>query len=205
MPEVGGVDVSRETIQALEEFTGLLTKWNRSINLVAKSTIADIWQRHIVDSAQILTWETQNRQNWLDIGSGGGLPGMIVSIILHELDPSAIVTLVESDQRKAAFLRSAATALNLNAKIKAQRVEALLPANANVLSARALTSLNGLFDSGERHLLPDGCLLLLKGRTYADEIAEARKTWHFDVVTRPSMTDNEAKMLMIRNLERANA
>lgn len=205
MPDVAGVDVSRETVDALEVFTELLAKWNKSINLVAKSTIPDIWNRHIVDSAQLLTWDLPEQTNWIDIGSGGGLPGIVAAIILKEVQPSAALTLVESDQRKSAFLRTASTAFGLNTQIKAERAENLTPAHANILSARALMPLSGLLDLGERHLTQDGRLLLLKGRTYQQEISDAQKHWKFDVVARPSLTDNEAKMLEIRNIERANA
>jgi len=153
---------------------------------------------------QVDKWDIPQQPNWIDVGSGGGLPGIVIAVILKEHRPSAILTLVESDQRKSAFLRTAATTLGLNIQIKADRAESLLPAKASILSARALMSLDGLLALGERHLTPDGCLLLLKGRTYAEEIKKAEETWNFDVVARPSLTDNEAKMLQIRNLERAN-
>ena len=204
MPQVAGIDVSRETIDALKEFADLLTKWNRSINLVAKSTIPDIWNRHIIDSAQLLGWDLQEPPNWIDIGSGGGLPGIVVAIILKDSHPTGTVTLVESDQRKSAFLRTAATTLGLSAEIKAERAEMLAPVDANVLSARALMPLEGLLSLGQRHLKIDGRLLLLKGRTYKEELEAAQKHWKFDVVARPSLTDNEAKMLEIRNVARAN-
>lgn len=205
MPDVAGVDVSRETVDALEAFAELLAKWNKSINLVAKSTIPDIWNRHIVDSAQLLNWNLPEQTNWIDIGSGGGLPGIVAAIILKEVQPTATITLVESDQRKSAFLRTASTTFDLNTQIKAVRAESLTPAHANILSARALMPLDGLLDLGERHLTQDGRLLLLKGRTYQQEISDAQKHWKFDVVARASLTDNEAKMLEIRNIERANA
>lgn len=204
MHQIAGIDVSRETINALEKFAELLEKWNRSINLVSKTTIPDIWNRHIVDSAQLLALELPEKPEWLDIGSGGGLPGIVVAVILRETHPNAFVTLVESDQRKAAFLRTAASTLDLTLAIKAERVETLVPASADILSARALMSLDGLLALGQRHLKPDGRLFLLKGRSYQEEISAAQKHWKFDVVARPSITDNEAKVLEIRNIERAN-
>jgi 16S rRNA (guanine527-N7)-methyltransferase len=205
MPQIAGLDVSRETIERLEVYSNLLIKWNASINLVSKLTIPDLWNRHIADSAQLLCWDVPIKADWIDIGSGGGLPGIVVAAILKETDPSAKVTMVESDQRKSAFLRVAATTLDLQVGIIAERAETLEPAHANVLSARALMSLDGLLSLGKRHILQDGCLLLLKGRSFQDEIEQARQNWHFDVVERPSITDNEAKMLQIRNIERANA
>lgn len=192
-------------MEALETFAALLSKWNRSINLVARSTIPDIWSRHIVDSAQLLTWDIPENPTWIDVGSGGGLPGIVVATILKETHPLAQVTLVESDQRKSAFLRTAARTLGLSTNILASRAEAIPSAEATILSARALMSLDGLLELGQRHLVPDGRLLLLKGRSYEDEIKTAMQDWHFDVVARPSITDNEAKMLQIRNIKRANA
>lgn len=205
MPLIAGLSVSRETFDALEGFSELLSKWNRSINLVSKSTVPEIWQRHIVDSAQLLTWDIPAAPHWIDIGSGGGLPGIVIAIILKETHPSASITLVESDQRKAAFLRTATRTFDLGVSVIAARAENLPATNANILSARALTSLDGLFDLAMIHLADDGKLLLHKGRTYRDEMAEAQKRWKFDVVERDSITDNEARMLEIRNITRANA
>lgn len=204
MPALAGLDVSRETIDNLEEFGELLLKWNKSINLIAKSTVPDIWDRHICDSAQLINMAPEGVNNWLDVGSGGGLPGIVVATILKEQQPNAVVTMVESDQRKATFLRTAVRVLNLNSKVIAERAENVLPAGTDVLSARALMPLSGLCKLAERHLQPNGKMIVLKGRTSQEEVDEARKSWHFDVVAHTSLTDNEAKVLEIGKLKRVS-
>ena len=133
-----GVDVSRETVQTLLDFEMLVRKWTTAINLVSKSTVSEIWQRHISDSAQIFQYLPAGAKNWLDLGSGGGFPGIVVSILARELAPGLRVTLVESDRRKATFLRQAAQQFGLDVVVLDKRIESIPPQAADVLSARAL-------------------------------------------------------------------
>jgi len=144
MTELGGVSVSRETIERLKAYQALLEKWNGAINLVARSTISSFWERHVVDSAQLYSQMPVGCQNWLDAGSGGGLPGIVIAGIAKEHAPSMTVHLVESDQRKATFLRRVVETLDLNAKVSIARIEAIPVQSADVFSARALASLNVL-------------------------------------------------------------
>ena len=117
--------VSRETLDRLEALEALLKKWNPAINLVAKSTLGSAWDRHILDSAQLYTLAPPKVAHWADLGSGGGFPGLVIAALSHELDPDRRVTLVESDRRKATFLREAARQLGLSAEIRDERIESL--------------------------------------------------------------------------------
>lgn len=205
MEDFCGLDVSRETIERLRMFTELLLKWNKRINLIARSTTADAWNRHIQDSAQIMQFVSSGVVQWVDVGSGGGLPGVVVATILAEMQPKARMTLIESDQRKSVFLRTAIRELDLNANVIAQRAEKTESVSADVFSARALMPLGGLIDLFLHHTEPDAQMLVLKGRTAQEEIDFAQKQWNFDVVAHQSITDNEAKILDIRNVRRAHA
>lgn len=199
---VGGLSVSRETFQALQDFESLVRRWNSAINLVSKSTLPQLWGRHIVDSAQIFSLCPPHAQRWVDLGSGGGFPGLVVAIIACEHAPDLRVTLVESDLRKATFLRQAAQALNLSVSVLAERIEGLEPLQADVLSARALAALPVLVGYGAHHLKPDGIAIFPKGARYREELAQARKDWAFDVDSRPSLSEGEAAILVIRNIHR---
>ncbi|MBL0936847.1 MAG: 16S rRNA (guanine(527)-N(7))-methyltransferase RsmG [Rhizobiaceae bacterium] len=194
-------DVSRETYEQLLIFERLFHHWNKSINLAASGSREDFWSRHIVDSAQL--WRHQKTDtNWTDIGSGGGLPGIVVAVLGK---PAGVtVTLVESNRKKAAFLRSAAVELGLTAFVRPERVETavqiLTPA---IVSARALAPLSRLLDLTERWLRPEaGRALFPKGRDFQQEIREARDHWRFDLVEHASMVDAMSRVLELSNVER---
>jgi 16S rRNA (guanine527-N7)-methyltransferase len=201
---VAGLHVSRETFLALQSFEDLVRRWTPAINLVSKNTLTNLWDRHIVDSAQIFAAGPESAQKWADLGSGGGFPGLVVAVLAKELRPSLHVTLVEADLRKATFLRQAALALGLNVDVVSQRIESLPSLQADVLSARALASLSSLLEFAEAHLLSGGVAIFPKGERYAEELSQARKAWAFDVEPRPSLLEAEAVILVIRNIHRAN-
>ena len=199
---IAGVSVSRETMTDLESFSSLVTKWTPKINLIARGSVDQIWGRHIEDSVQLYKYAPKNYEKWVDIGSGGGFPGIVMSILAKADQPSAEFTLIESDQRKATFLRTAARELNLSVKVIAERIEAAEPQGADVVSARALTSLSGLLGLASRHLQPGGTALFHKGRQAQQEVAEAQKNWSFDLEEYHSITDPDARILAIRRIEK---
>ncbi|KAM3106419.1 16S rRNA (guanine(527)-N(7))-methyltransferase RsmG [Phormidesmis sp. 146-33] len=201
---VAGFDVSRETFAALRSFESLVRKWTPAINLVSKSSVNTLWDRHVVDSAQVFSVvPTESVKRWVDLGSGGGFPGLVVAILAKELRPALRVTLVEADLRKAAFLQQAAHALSLNVEVLRSRIESLAPLNADVLSARALAPLAQLLEFAEKHLSENGTAVFPKGARFSDEIADARKVWSFDIDTQSSVSDSDASILLIRNIHRA--
>ncbi len=197
---VGGQNVSRETYERLECFAALVRKWTTKINLIAPATVDHIWSRHIDDSAMIYGLVDQSTKKWTDIGSGGGFPGVVVAILAKDDAPETQITLIESDQRKATFLRTAVRSLDLNAHVLAERIETAPRQGADIVSARALASLYGMMPLLHRHLSGTGSALLHKGRNYQQEIAQARENWSFDLEEFPSFTDPDARLLKIKGI-----
>mgnify|MGYP000285718702 CR=1 FL=1 len=198
--QLGGVDVSRETIQNLEDFAVLVTKWTPKINLIAKGSVPDIWDRHIIDSVQLYRFAPKVYEKWADLGSGGGFPGIILAILAKEKQPNAHFTLIESDQRKSTFLRTAARELRLSITVIAERIEQTAPLGADVVSARALAPLPSLLPLVGRHMRDGGICLLHKGKQAAQEVADAKNDWSFDLEDHASMTDPEARLLIIQRI-----
>ena len=196
--------VSRETYQALTDLEAMVLRWNGAVNLVGTSTLRTIRERHVLDSAQLYALAPAAARHWVDLGSGGGFPGLVVAVIAQELRPALKMTLVEADLRKATFLREAARSLNLTATVHACRIEALPPQRADVLSARALAPLPLLLSYLERHMDTSGVALLPKGARHAEEVTAARQRWTFELETIASVSDPNAGVLVIRNSHRAN-
>ncbi|SMH44964.1 16S rRNA (guanine(527)-N(7))-methyltransferase RsmG [Maritimibacter sp. HL-12] len=206
MTEAGGpelfADVSRETRERLHVYAALLERWNPRINLVSASTIPMLWTRHFLDSAQILDLTEDNVKLWADLGTGGGFPGLIVAILARETRPDMQVVCVESDQRKAAFLRTVTRETGISAQIVAQRIEDLDPLGADILSARALAPLPALLGHASRHLVSGGHAVFLKGAGYRKEVNDALESWSFELDTYPSQTDPDAVILKIGDIRR---
>lgn len=188
--------VSRET-DALLKYAALVRKWNPAINLVAPSTLADFEQRHIEDCRQVVELSAGASGSWLDIGSGGGLPGLVIAIER----PDLAITLIESDQRKASFLRNAVRELGLqNTRIIADRIENVPRLDVANVSARALAPLRLLMAYVETHLAPTGRAWLMKGRNWQAEVQKANAEWTFEHKTHPSRTDPDAAILEISGI-----
>ncbi|MBT0957692.1 16S rRNA (guanine(527)-N(7))-methyltransferase RsmG [Alphaproteobacteria bacterium KMM 3653] len=200
---LGGYDVSRETTEKLQQYVDLLRKWNPHINLVSKSTLADAWVRHISDSLQLIQWGGEKDAVWVDVGSGGGMPGIPCAIFLQEKSPDSRVHLVESDQRKATFLRTVSRETKTPLQVHPMRIEKYTAGTADVLTARALAPLSDLLGHAERLLAPNGKCLFLKGANHMIEVEEARKTWHFNVIAHQSRTGAESAVLEIGDIRRA--
>ncbi|WP_299547938.1 16S rRNA (guanine(527)-N(7))-methyltransferase RsmG [uncultured Tateyamaria sp.] len=192
-------NVSRETLDKLQGYAALIRKWTPKINLVAKSTIDDIEARHIWDSAQI---HTSRQGVWADLGSGGGLPGVVVAIFAQADGLDAAVTLVESDQRKATFLRTCARELDLPMKVVAQRVEDVQGLQAQTISARALAPLDSLLSLAKPHVAKCGLCLFQKGAHWQEEVEAAQQNWRFSYDAMPSKTNAEAVVLKIKDVTR---
>ena len=194
-------DVSRETVERLEAYIALLTRWNARINLVAPATIKTAWARHIVDSAQLFGLAPAWASSWIDLGSGAGLPGLPIAALAAEKAPGLRVTLVESDTRKAAFLATAAREMDLRVSIEPRRIEALGPGNYDVVSARALAPLDRLCALAHRFAAPGTIFLFLKGARLDSELTAAAESWHIQAERIVSRTDPEATVLRILELE----
>lgn len=195
------LNVSRETIDRLKMFESVLKKWNAKINLISRHSVPDIWRRHIVDSIQVYR-SVDAAGHWTDIGSGGGLPGIVVAIMASEESPETRVTLIESDQRKCAFLRNAARECGARVEVISKRIELVEPQCADVLSARALADLSKLLEYCERHLDPKGVAVFPKGANWKKEVDNAFKTWRFDFEPITSLTEPDAVLLKIKGVAR---
>lgn len=194
--------VSRETQDRLKIYADLLTVWTKKINLISAATVPDVWTRHIQDSAQLYKLAPKGWRVWVDLGSGGGLPGVVIAILAAE-DSVGGVVLVESDARKCAFLRTAVRETGVKAQVVQARVETLDPLAADVLSARALASLTDLLGYAQRHLAADGMALFPKGQKAQAELDEALERWTFACEKHPSETDASGVILSIGDVKRA--
>jgi 16S rRNA (guanine527-N7)-methyltransferase len=192
------LSVSRETLDRLQIYLDLLVRWQQRINLVGPSTLEDPWRRHIVDCCQLWRLWPENARSVVDLGSGAGLPGLVLAIM-----GAPEVHLVESDQRKAAFLREAARACGAAATIHAGRAETVPPLAADVMTARALAPLPELLRLAERHVHPGTTCLFLKGRTAASELTRAREAWTMRVASVGSLSDPEGQILLISEIRPA--
>lgn len=191
------MDVSRETIVKLEVFSGLLQKWTKSINLIAPSSVENIWARHIVDSAQLYHLAPKAWNKWVDLGSGGGLPGIVIAILDDQSRP---VTLIESDKRKCLFLDTVRRELSLNISVQNARIEACDLDDIDIVSARALAPLTNLLNYAGSMLSLDGIALFPKGAQYQSELEHAQKNWHFEVEEHQSQTNADSRVLRISRI-----
>lgn len=197
------VPVSRETRARLERFVELLLRWQGKINLIAPSTIPSLWTRHVADSLQLLEHAPAARV-WVDLGSGAGFPGMAIACAVAE-NPETRVHLVESDGRKAAFLREAARASAVSAEIHNERIESFAmrwPGPANVVTARALAPMPQLLEYAAPLMDKGAQGLFLKGRDVEAELTEAAKSWHIDADMLPSLTDPRGRIVRVRTASR---
>jgi 16S rRNA (guanine527-N7)-methyltransferase len=192
--------LSEVSMERLDRFARLVEKWNPSINVVAKSTIGNIWERHILDSIQLFRCAEPDQTSWLDLGSGGGFPGMVIAILAADAMPAMRISLVESDRRKSVFLSECSRQLGLSVDVYPSRIEDLAPQGACVVSARALAPLDSLCGYALRHVRPGGICAFLKGAAVDAEIAEAQKSWRFDLDRVASVTDSRSSILFMRGL-----
>lgn len=197
------LNVSRETFERLEVLADLLVKWNRRINLVSNQTIPNLWERHIADSAQILSTVTpDNNMHWVDIGSGGGFPGLVVAAASPDWGVTTRLTMIESDIRKCSFLRSALREMGVKGEVICARIESAPPQNADIISARALSDLSKLLEFSDLHLSPTGTAVFPKGVSWKKEVEAAQESWSFTYEAITSNTQEGAVILKIGDISR---
>ena len=189
--------VSRETLGRLETYADLLTRWSERINLVGRDTLADLWRRHILDSAQLYPFVPGSARNLIDLGSGAGLPGLVLAILGV---PGA--ELIEADSRKSAFLREAARVTGAAVTIRPCRVQAVPPYPADVVTARACAPLDKLLELAERFVAPHTLCLFPKGERFEQELTEARKGWTMRVSVEQSVSDRRGVILRLQQVAR---
>ena len=195
------MSVSRETSERFQTFSDLAKKWNARINLFSKSTEANFETRHILDSRHVFSL-SPTFSHWADLGTGGGFPGVVAAICAKDDAYDGRFTFVESDARKATFLAEAVRILELKATVINERIETCPPLDADIISARALAPLVQLCEYTLRHRKAGGTALFPKGATYLNEVAEAKRTWHFDCKVHPSVTHDDAVVLELGSISR---
>jgi 16S rRNA (guanine527-N7)-methyltransferase len=191
------VPVSRETLARLEAYAELLVRWSERINLVGRDTIPDLWRRHILDSAQLKPLLPAAGRSLIDLGSGAGLPGLVLAIL-----GVPGVELVEADSRKCAFLREAARITEVPAAIRGCRIQAVKPHAVDVVTARALAPLDRLLGLTEPFLGPGSECLLLKGERVEDELTVARRHWTMTASLHESRSDPRGVVLRLQQVAR---
>jgi 16S rRNA (guanine527-N7)-methyltransferase len=187
--------VSHETLEKLSIYIELLLKWNSKINLISRSSAEDVWIRHLLDSAQLMKFIDKS-QKILDVGSGAGFPGIVLSILGIEE-----ITLLDSDQRKCSFLLEVARLLNLKLEVINGRIEDICDQSFDIVTARGFASVGRLLKQIDA--IKTGRILLLKGKNYDLEIQEALQEWDFRYITYPSITDFGSYIVDITNVHKS--
>jgi 16S rRNA (guanine527-N7)-methyltransferase len=187
--------VSRETLEKLSCYASLLSKWQKAINLVSNASIPHMWERHIFDSYQILKFAPDTKGTWIDFGSGAGFPALVVAMI-----SDYEVHVVESDQRKCQFMREVSRETSTPITVHNTRIEQLEPFKADVISARALASLDNLLKLTGSFATENTRFLFLKGQDVDAELTNAAKYWNMISIKHQSLSSNEGCILEIRNI-----
>jgi len=192
--------VSREATAKFDCYVALLGDWQTRMNLVAPSTLPQIWSRHFYDSAQLFPLLPAKTNRLADIGAGAGFPGMVLALLAADAGRAIEIHLVESIQKKAAFLHAVAEALELPVIIHATRTEQIGALPMDVVTARALAGLPDLFRLVQPFKQSETVFFFLKGAKAAEELTEAHRNWHFTCQNIPSRTDSSGHILRIEQL-----
>lgn len=190
-------DVPRETMERLDVYVGLLQKWSLAINLLGPTESDYIWERHISDCGQLLAHVPAHARSWLDLGSGAGLPGLVMAILCDRREDAITFDLLDADKRKGAFLREAGRQTMTKINVIAERSEDVAACAYDVISARAFAPLRRLFRYAEPFASKETTLLLHKGRNVDAELEDASEEWSIDAQILPSLTDPEGAILRI--------
>jgi 16S rRNA (guanine527-N7)-methyltransferase len=191
--------VSRETLMRLKAYVGLLGEWNERHNLIARSTMPDVWRRHVWDSAQLLPYIPAGANSLADLGSGAGFPGLVLAVLLRE-PPGLRTVLFESTGKKADFLQAAAATAGVAVEVHNGRIEEAKPQPFDIITARACAPLTKLFGYAQPFQAKGTVNLFLKGQNVEGELTEARKIWKMKVERHQSVTDSSGTILEIREL-----
>lgn len=199
--ELKTYNVSRETIRKLENFVDLLTQWNQKMNLISKKSLSDVWTRHVLDSIQLSSYFSDKDNLIVDIGSGSGFPGIVSAIVLQEKNPRAKVVLVESITKKTLYLNSVSAELGLkNVTVINDRVENTVFKNADVITARAVASLDVLLKYAAKIGGKQTKLLLLKGKSYVSEENQAKEHWNYSCEIFKNKYSEDGVIMKITNI-----
>jgi 16S rRNA (guanine527-N7)-methyltransferase len=197
---VKSLNVSRETLNGFYEYETLLSKWNEKINLVSKNTLVDIWERHFLDSGQIIKHVEASGKRWVDVGSGAGFPGLVVALLLRDRRIDCDLVLVEKNKKKGFFLKEVIRKLNLSVEVVNDNIDTLEPLSADILTARAFSELNNLIEIADRHRKKEGICLFLKGENYRIELDKTLNYWFFDYDIVDSLSSSSGKIIRVKKI-----
>ena len=197
---VKSLNVSRETLNGFYEYETLLSKWNEKINLVSKNTLVDIWERHFLDSGQIIKHVEVSGKRWVDVGSGAGFPGLVVALLLRDRKIDCDLVVVEKNSKKVFFLNEVIRKLNLSVEVVNDKIDNLEPLNADILTARAFSELNNLIEIAFRHRKKEGICLFLKGENYRMELDKTLNYWFFDYDIIDSLSSSSGKIIRVKKI-----
>lgn len=195
-------NVSRETFQRLKDYELSLNEWQKKFNLVSNASLADAWNRHFLDSVQLFKFIPEWAETLIDFGSGAGFPGMVLAVMAKEKTPYLKVSLVESIAKKTLYLKAVSELTETDVEIINDRIENIKNRKADVVTSRAMASLNDLFSYVIGFCKNDTVCIFPKGKRYMEEITEAEKHWRFKYEIKPSEQSDEGKILIITDLAR---
>ena len=201
--EISAYNVSRETQEKLRDFVLLLQEWNEKMNLVSKSSMADVWVRHVLDSMQLVKYIKTDVRSVVDIGSGSGFPGIITAVLLQEVSPTAKIYFVESIAKKTVYLKDVCEKLGLNnVMVVHKRIEDAVFKDVDVVTARAVAALNVLLGYAYKISSANTKMIFPKGQSYLEEINEAKKQWAFKCDIHKNMYHENGVVLEISKVEK---
>ena len=194
--------VSRETLKELETFRKLIIMRNNDINLISSTTIGASMERHIVDSAEIVDFVDKNSSTCTDLGSGAGLPGIVLAIIMKHKNSDMQFNLYEKSYHKSKFLEEVSRKLNLNTKVFNQNIFEQENLHSEIIVARAFKPMIVILDLVNKSFKKFNNIILLLGKNGKSSIKECQKKWQFDYVEKNSLTNEESLMIKISNLKK---
>jgi 16S rRNA (guanine527-N7)-methyltransferase len=197
---IAELDVSRETLAALERYEILLKKWASQINLIGPSTLDHFWQRHVLDCAQLLPLTKPGLKRFADFGTGAGLPGLILARLLADKAADSEGILIESSAKRCGFLREAARTLGVSVAIVQEKIEVVTPTKVDLVTARAFAPLEKLLAYAYPWSRLGADLIFFKGEDVQSEIDQASTNWSFQASVTKSITDSRGCLLEILDL-----
>lgn len=193
-------NVSRETYDRLKAYEATLHEWQERMNLVSKNSLEQAWERHFLDSMQLFELLPEDAKTVMDLGSGAGFPGMVLAIMAQEKTPYLNFRMIESIKKKTVYLNYVNETLGVNAEIINERIEKIPVQKVDVITSRALASLNDLLSYSRPFCKRTTQCIFLKGRSYQDELHEAKGNWKFDLEIKNSQQSSDGVILLISNI-----
>ena len=193
-------NVSRETFQKLKTYEASLSEWQNKFNLVSKKSLENAWQRHFLDSLQLIKYIPDDSRTLYDFGSGAGFPGMVIAIAENEKNPNLKISLIESVTKKTLYLNAVKSLCQVNAEIINNRIENLKLPKADVITSRAMCNLSDLLQYAHKLSNKKTLMIFPKGKSYKEELATANKKWKFNLIIEKNEVSEEGVILLITNL-----